>query len=57
MVIQIIVDGRSNIYRGVNKLLYGDYIRGFTLMARYSKSGQLYKLKGKERTLLRRFGQ
>jgi len=55
MVLQIIVDGRSNIYRGVNKFVYGDYIRGFALMATYAKSGEMYILKGKSKKLIRSF--
>lgn len=55
MVLQIVVDGRSNIYRNVTKGVYGDYMRGFNLMSTYSRSGAMYILKGNKKKLIRSF--
>lgn len=56
MVLMTIVDGEQRIYRNVTRNLYLDYINGFLLMRNYSRYGELYQLKGKERVLLRKFG-
>lgn len=56
MVLLFVVDGKETVYRNVTSQLYLNYVNGFMLMRNYSKGGELYQLKGKERRLLRKFG-
>ena len=56
MVLMTVVDGVERVYRNVDNRLYLNYVNGFLLMRNYSRQGELYQLKGKERRLLRKFG-
>lgn len=44
------------LYRQVHKRNYTDYVAGFYANQIAYKSGRMYKLRGKERTLIHTFG-